>query len=174
MSVKKLPTEVSFEKYIKDIQAAHKMRGEYLAFIYDELKKTYGKQIAKEVLSKAIYEYGKYRGKRAIKKNSKLKSGKLQESVNKKRKKIMHNAIFLEDTSQRIVYRLRDCFILDALKELGKTKEEISDICDIAETIGEGKAAVYMDKLGINHYWESRVCHGDSYCDHVWTKIQKK
>lgn len=169
-----MSNEVSIDKYIKDIQAAHKMRGEYLAFIYDELKKRYSKKTAKEVLSKAIYEYGKYRGKRTIRKNPKLKSKKLQESVDKERKKIMHNAIFLEDTPQRIVYRLQACFILDALKDLGKTKEEISDICDIAETIGEGKASVYSDELGINHYWQSRVCHGDSYCDHVWTKIQKK
>ena len=86
----------------------------------------------------------------------------------------MHNAIFHEETPQRIVYRLQVCPLYEAFKDLGKTEEEICDLCDIAETIGDGKASVYTDKIGITHYWRSRVCHGDSNCDHVWTKVKKK
>lgn len=175
MSSEELPKEIPFDRFVKDIQFAHKMRGEYLAFIYDELKKRYGKQTSKDILSKAIFEYGKYRGKRAIRQNPKLRMGNAKDfRPSPLTAFALHKTVFLEETPERLVYRHQVCPIIDALNDLGKTEEELRDICDIAEANNDGKVTIYRDEIGITDNWPKMICHGDPYCEHVFHKVKEK
>jgi len=163
---------VPLETYIKDIVTSHGMRARYLACIYDELVKRYGKETTFDILSKAIFNYGIDRAKFKIKQNPSMKSGNLEEFKWAPFLRYMHKLEVVEESPDRIEYRLHSCPLVDAWKDMGKTAEEIRVLCDIAMAMDDGQNVIF-NELGVDTEWPKRIGWGDPYCVYIAKKVKK-
>ena len=142
------------EKEILRIRKAISDRGEYLYYIYRQMKKE-GIDDYKGLLSRAVKEWGKSRSAQPpldqpcgfIKK---LESGNLPG---------VYEREVVSSSEKEGLVRIGYCPLFNAWRNLGLAEDEIIDLCDIA---CEGDYAVVGNKLKLT--FDQRLADGSDYC----------
>jgi len=162
MSHKELD-QVSMSEYVEGVRGAIRQRAKFFAFVYDEIRKQYGKEKASEITSKAAYTLGVERGKNSLKAKPELSKGKLSDWTDRTRKQLV---IFDSRVPKEGIIQMYDCPLVDAWKELGKSTDEIRALCDAAVASDQGEVSILPFTLQVTH----RIGTGEPYCEQVYQK----
>ncbi len=165
MSEEMVPLDI----YLKEVRGAMKRRAGYVAAIYDELLKRYGKDAAFDIMSTAIKGYGKWEAKEHMKERPELgipggdTRNWLPKSVQEAR--IMERKT-IDASKDETVTEVEFCPLIEAWKKMGKTKDEMRVLCDISMFLDEG----FSEEYPISIKTSKRIGWGDKCCRFVFER----
>lgn len=166
----KMSTEmVPLDAYLKDVRGATERRAGYLAVIYDEISKRYGKDAAFDILSTAIENLGRWEAKNRMKESPERRSSDpdtrdwLPKTTREAR--IMERKT-IDAVKDRTVTEVEFCPLIEAWKKMGKSKDEMKTLCDIAMYLDGGMSKEYPIKIDT----EKRIGWGDDCCRFIFEK----
>lgn len=152
---------VPIDAYLKSVRGQMERRAGYMAMIYDEISKRYGKDAAFDILSTAIKNYGKWFAKRQMQENRELQTPDTRNWLPKTgwEARIMEKKV-LDANRDKTVMTENFCAMVEAWKKLGKSKDEIRTLCDLAMFLEEGMNEEYP----ITMRTDKRIGWGDQCC----------
>jgi hypothetical protein len=150
---------------IMKIRNAHRKRAEYIYFIFKEIETEFGKTRAEKITRRALREAGKYYGKKMNEtKNPSQFVGRIERDS--------HEDIFqrtvLKKERDSSIFQVKHCPLVDAWKDLGLSKEDVSLLCEIAMETDFG----IIEKLGFNMKLVKSIGCGDECCEMRITKFE--
>ncbi len=159
---------VPMNDFLKLVRGQMERRAGYIAVIHDEISKRQGKDIAFDILSTAIKNYGRWFAKRQMHKNPKLQTSDTRHWLPKTtwEARIMEKKV-VDESADKTVMTENFCAMVEAWKEMGKSKDEIKKLCDIAMYLEEGMNEEYPITMKSN----KRISWGDRCC---WFILEKK
>ena len=158
---------VPLNDYLKDVRGANERRAGYIAVIYDELSKRYGKDTAFDIMTTAIKDYGRWEAEKRMKESPERKTPdtRLWLPSTEREARIMERKT-IDATQDRTVTEVEFCPLIEAWKNMGKTKGEMRILCDIAMYLDEGMSEVYPIAIKT----EKRIGWGDECCKFIFEK----
>jgi hypothetical protein len=149
---------------VESIVRAIRARGEYLYFIYNELKEEIGAERAESILSRAIRRYGQRLGKNI---GPLKEADDLFDRLEKGNPPGVFERHFKVRNHDESVMQLDRCPLVEAWRDLGCSSKEIQTLCNIAM---EGDFGIF-DGESVEMALESSIGKGDTCCI---MKIRKK
>lgn len=158
---------VPMNDFLKLVRGQMERRAGYIAVIYDEISKRQGKDIAFDILSTAIKNYGRWFAKRQMHKNPELQTSDTRHWLPKTtwEARIMEKKV-VDESADKTVMTENFCAMVEAWKEMGKSKDEIKKLCDIAMYLEEGMNEEYP----ITMKSDKRIAWGDRCCRFILEK----
>ena len=155
------------DDFLKAVRGAMEMRAGYIAVIYDELSKRYGKDVAFDVLSTAIKSYGRWYARRRMEESPERQTPDTRLWVPKTEKelRIMERKV-IDISKDKSVSEVELCPLMEGWKKMGKSKDEMRVLCDIAMYLDEGMSEVYPIAIKT----EKRLGWGDACCKFILEK----
>ena len=158
---------VPINAYLKSVRGQMERRAGYMAMIHDEISGRYGKEIAFDILSTAIKNYGKWFAERQMRENREFQTPDTRKWLPKTKweARIMEKKV-IDASTDKTVMTENYCAMVEAWKKLGKTKDEIKTLCDIAMFLEEGMNQEYP----ITMKTDKRIGWGDQCCRFILEK----
>ena len=150
------------QEMITKVRAAIKDRAVWFALLYKAFKETLPEAKVEELCRKAIFEFGKMKGKK-----DKLPFD-FKEWVNKHEEK-GSALVFdsdIEICEDHSIQRMKHCALVEAWKEMGLSDEEVAKFCDIAMEGDRGRAEYHGVKMEL----KETLGKGDKFCKLVISK----
>ncbi len=116
-----------------EVREAMANRALYLLFIKRELEKN-GIPDVEKLLARAIFAYGKYKGRGKVFHNA----VDFLDTIGTPLSKIVMDAEILEKSKKQVVLREHYCPLHTAWKEAGCDPKEITQLCRIADWVDKG------------------------------------
>jgi len=159
--------QVSMDDFLKAVRGAMERRAGYIAVIHDELLKRYGKDVAFDVLSTAIKNYGRWSAKRRMEElpERRTPDTRLWIAKTERELRIMERKV-IDTGKDKTVSEVELCPLMEAWKKMGKSKDEMRVLCDIAMYLDEGMSEAYPIAIKT----EKRLGWGDECCKFIFEK----
>ena len=155
------------DDFLKAVRGAIETRAGYIAVMYDELSKRYGEDVAFDVLSTAIKNYGRWYAKKRMQESPERRTPDTRLWLPKTERELRIMERKVVDTSKdKTVSEVELCPLIEAWKKMGKTKEEMRVLCDIAMYLDEGMSEEYPIAIKT----EKRIGWGDNCCKFIFEK----
>jgi hypothetical protein len=158
---------VPMEDFLSLVRGQMGRRAGYIAVIYDELSRRQGKDVAFDVISTAIKNYGRWFAKRQMQKNPELRTPDTRHWLPKTpwEARIMEKKM-VDVSEDKTILTENYCAMVEAWKEMGKSEDEIRVLCDIAMYLEEGMNEEYPITITSDH----RIGCGDKCCRFTFEK----
>ena len=159
--------QVPLDFFLESVRGAMERRAGYIAVIYDEVSKRYGKDTAVDILSTAIKNYGKWYAKTKMQESPERKTPdtRLWLPKTEAQARIFKRRI-IDSNKDKTITEVELCPLIEAWKKMGKSEDERKILCDIAMYLDEGMAEEYP----IDIKTEKRLGWGDECCRFIWEK----
>lgn len=158
---------VPLDIYLKDVRSAIERRAGYIAAIYDEISKRYGKDAAFDILSTALKGYGRWEARTHMEKNPELRSPDTDTRnwlpKSNQEARIMERKT-IEASKEKTVTEVELCPLIEAWKKMGKSKDEMRVLCDISMFLDEGLSEEYPIAIKTR----KRLGWGDRCCEFIF------
>ncbi len=158
--------QVSMEDFLKAVRGAMERRAGYIAVIHDEISKRYGKDVAFDILSTAIKDYGKWYAKTRMQEVPERRTPDTRIWLPKARDARIMERKTIDVDKDRTVTEVELCPLIEAWKKMGKSKDEMRTLCDIAMYLDEGMSEEYPIAIKT----EKRIGWGDECCKFIFEK----
>ncbi len=158
---------VPMDDFLKLVRGQMERRAGYIAVIYDEISKRQGKDAAFDILSTAIKNYGKWFAKRQMQKTPQLRTSDTRHWLPKTawEARIMEKKV-VDESADKTIITENFCAMVEAWREMGKSRDEIGILCDIAMYLEEGMNEEYP----ITMRSDQRIALGDHCCRFILEK----
>lgn len=156
------------ERAVDDTLSAFKFRGVMYYYLFDEMKREFGREKAREVFKRATYRKGVDIQKNYKKSMDNLDFKGLAKDfcdLSAANGSIFHPGIEEVNDNEAII-TMASCPLVESWKELGLSPEEIDEMCEVSSAIDYGTFESYVTKLAFSH----RIGSGDKMCRLIVSK----
>jgi predicted ArsR family transcriptional regulator len=157
------------EEAKKQIFEAHKLRAIMYYYIYDEIEKEYGEDIAQQIFKKATYRRGKdlQKGYEQFLKDTNFQVLAEYFCASSPSEGDIFHPHIEKIENDRAVLTMSSCPLVAAWKELGLSEEKIKILCDVSSHVDFGTFESEETELVFTH----QIGSGNEKCRLI---IQKR